>query len=178
MTQFDVSTNFQNESNRLKTRFQILEPEEPGYSGFESGNSRFTRILRIFFLILRTWNCISHVLAFFLFPNIIKHYSLSPVLPLTLSRVLSLFLVLSLTPNPRDPKPSLYPWSKAKRASIGWWIISPACSFPGRLEFKLLVQGRARPKVNKLGFGKSLVLGGLNRFPPISHLPMNHSTRV
>ena len=162
-----------------KTRFQILELAEPGYSGYESGNSGFTRILRIFFRILRTWNFISHVLVFLLFPNVIKHYSLSPVLSLILSRVSpSLSLVLSFpqtleTQNPPsilDPRPT--------GASLGWWIIYPTCSIPGRLGFKPLVQGRIHPKVNKLGFGKSRVLGGSNRFPPVSHLLMNHSTRV
>ena len=118
-------------------------PDLPGYSGHSSGYSGPGTLYLMF------W-------SFCYFQNVIKHYSLSPVLSLTLSCVLSLSLVLSFTPNPRDPKPSLYPRSKAKRASIGWWIISPACSFPGRLEFKLLVQGRARPKVNKLGFGESL----------------------
>ena len=34
------------------------------------------------------------------------------------------------------------------------------------------------PKVNKLGFGKSRVLGGLNRFPPVIHLLKDQSTRV
>ena len=46
-----------------------------------------------------------------------------------------------------------------------------------RLGFKLLVQGRAHPKVKELGFGKSLVLGSLNRFPPVNLLLMNPSTR-
>src|SRR6185503_6060543 len=54
----------------------------------------------------------------------------------------------------------------------------PACSIPGRLGFKPLVQGRAHPKVNKLGFGKSRVLVGLNRFPTVNHLLKDQSTRV
>ena len=41
-----------------------------------------------------------------------------------------------------------------------------------------MLQRKSSPKVNKLGFGKSRVLGGLNRFPPVNHLLKDQSTRV
>ena len=147
-------------------------PEISGYSGISSGNSGFTRILRIFFRIVRTWNAISRVLGLM---TVSKRYK-----PLfTLLSLLSHSLPCSLSPQTletKNPPSTLDP--RPKGASIGWWILSPAYSFPGRLGFKLLVQGGAHPKVNKLGFGKSLVLEGLNRFPPVNRLLMNPSTRV
>ena len=150
MTQFLSVTG--RVTNRLKTRFQILEPEELGYSGYESGNSGFTRILRIFFRILRTWNFISHILVFLLFPKCYKTlFTLSRALSHSLSCVLSLSLVLSFpqTLETQNPPSTLDP--RLTGASLGWWIIYSACSIPGRLGFKPLEQGRAHPKVNKLG---------------------------
>jgi len=97
----------------------------------------------------------------------------------TLSRALSRSLPCSLSPQTlgiQNPPSTLDP--RPTGASLGWWIIYPACSIPGRLGFEPLVQGRAHPKVNKLGFGKSRVLGGLNWFPPVNHLLKDQSTRV
>ena len=131
-----------------------------------------TRILRVFSRIFQTWRDISRVLGLetvpkrykplFALPTLLSHSLLCSPSPHTLET--------QNPPSTLDPRP--------KGASSGWWIIYPACSTPGRLGFKPLVQGRAHPKVNKLGFGKSRVLGGLNRFPPVNRLLKDQSTRV
>jgi len=172
MTQFWCLNKFSKQIKSAQSQFISGNHCEPGTSGYESGNSGLTRILRVFSRILRTWRHISRVLGLETVP---KRYK-----PLfALSTLLSHSHPCSPSPHTletQNPPSTLDP--RPKGASSGWWIIYPACSFPGRLGFNLLVQGRAHPKVNKLGFGKSLALGGLNRFPSVNHLLMNHCTRV
>ena len=138
----DPSSVFRFRSQR-KPELPDWDPELPeisGYSGIPSENSGFTRILRIFLRIVRTWSGISCVLGLLTVP---KRYK-----PLfALSRALSHSLPCSLSPQTlgnQNPPSTLDP--RPTGASLGRWIIYPACSIPGRLGFKPLVQGRASPQ--------------------------------
>jgi len=95
-------------------------PEISGYSGISSGNSGFTRILRVFLRIVRTWSGISCVLGLVTVPKRYNRYSLSPVLSLTLSRALSHSLPCSLSPQTlgiQNPPSTLDP--RLTGASLG-----------------------------------------------------------
>ena len=98
-----------------KPSYRNLEPDKTETSGLELGTSGNIRILRVLDRKLRinpdTPDLEWYIMCLGLV-TVPKHYkplfTLSRALSHSLPCSLSLSPVLSLTPNPRDPKPSLY----------------------------------------------------------------------
>ena len=104
--------------------------EISGYSGILSGNSGFTRILRVFLRIVWTWSGISCVLGLVTVPKryyfVFHSFSLSP-------RALPLSLALNSKSFPPNPFP------RPKKLKSTWGIIFSRYSTLGWFHFRVFL---------------------------------------